>query len=210
VDVTSWDKAQLGPHLGYLPQDVELFDGTVAENIARFGEIDRNKLNDAIRLAGLGTVIEQLPQGADTDIGDDGLTLSGGQRQRVGLARALYGTPRLVVLDEPNSSLDESGDADLLNAVREVKQRGCTVVIITHRTGLLAVADQMLVLAEGRPRMYGPRDQVLAALTGRTPEGSARAPAPAPPVDPIPVSVASAAEDAANEEESGQDQAKAT
>lgn len=211
VDVTSWDKAQLGPHLGYLPQDVELFDGTLAENIARFGDIDRDKLDDAIRLAGLGTLIEQLPQGVDTDIGDDGATLSGGQRQRVGLARALYGSPRLVVLDEPNSSLDEAGDADLLSALRQMKQRGCTVVVITHRTGLLSVVDQMLVMAEGRPRLYGPRDQVLAKLMGRQPEAPvpAEPQAAAAPPAPAAVAMAEAAEEAAVEEAAAQGPAKA-
>ena len=164
VNITSWDKSQLGPHLGYLPQDVELFDGTLADNIARFGEIDVDKLADAIRLSGLCALVEQLPKGVDTDIGNGGATLSGGQRQRVGLARALYGSPQLLVLDEPNSSLDEAGDLALLGAVQEMKRRGSTVVVITHRTGLLSVADQMLVLAKGSPRLYGPRDQVLAKL----------------------------------------------
>jgi ATP-binding cassette subfamily C exporter for protease/lipase len=164
VNVASWNKAELGPYLGYLPQDVELFDGTLAENVARFGEIDPHKLADAISLAGLDAFVEQLPHGLKTDIGVGGVTLSGGQRQRVGLARAVYGTPQLVILDEPNSSLDEAGDAALSNALQELKLRGSTVVVITHRTGLLAVADNMLVLADGHLRLYGPRDQVLLKL----------------------------------------------
>jgi ATP-binding cassette subfamily C exporter for protease/lipase len=170
VDVSGWNKAELGPWVGYLPQDVELFDGTLAENIARFGEVDREKVEEAARWAGLDPILAALPAGLDTDIGDDGCTLSGGQRQRVGLARAIYGEPRLVVLDEPNSNLDERGEADLLNAIRELKARACTVVVITHRKGLLSVTDQILVMADGRPRAFGPRDQVLQKLAGKNPD----------------------------------------
>ena len=180
VEVSGWDKAELGPHIGYLPQDVELFDGTLAENIARFGEVDRDKVHAAATLAGLDPIVAQLPQGLDTDIGDDGCTLSGGQRQRVGLARAMYGDPRLLVLDEPNSSLDERGEADLIAAIRTLSGRGCTVVLITHRKGLLAATDQLLVLADGRPKMFGPRDQVLAKM-GRGPSGADAAPPPPAP-----------------------------
>ena len=170
VDVSGWNKAELGPWVGYLPQDVELFDGTLAENIARFGEVDREKVEEAARWAGLDPILAALPAGLDTDIGDDGCTLSGGQRQRVGLARAIYGEPRLVVLDEPNSNLDERGEVDLLNAIRELKARACTVVVITHRKGLLSVTDQILVMADGRPRVFGPRDQVLQKLAGKNPD----------------------------------------
>lgn len=179
ADVASWDKADLGVHIGYLPQDVELFDGTIAENIARFGEVDMEQVRRAATLAGLDPILADLPAGLDTDIGDDGCILSGGQRQRVGLARALYGDPRLVVLDEPNSSLDERGEADLVNAIADLKRRGCTVVVITHRRSVLPVVDQMLVLNEGRPRLYGPRDKVLAELMGRPAQPAAAAPAPA-------------------------------
>ena len=182
ADVAGWDKAELGVHIGYLPQDVELFDGTIAENIARFGDVDMDKVREAATLAGLDPILADLPDGLDTDIGDDGCVLSGGQRQRVGLARAMYGDPRLVVLDEPNSSLDERGEADLLVAVAELKRRGCTVVVITHRRSLLPVVDQMLVLTDGRPRLFGPRDQVLAELAGRPAQPAAAAPAvPAAP-----------------------------
>lgn len=164
VDITSWNKAELGPALGYLPQDVELFDGTIAENIARFGEIDREQVAHAARLAGLEPILAQLPKGLDTEIGDDGCVLSGGQRQRLGLARAVYGDPQLVVLDEPNSSLDTQGEQDLINAIAALKLRGATVVLITHRPSLLSVAEHILVLGKGRPRMFGPREKVLEKL----------------------------------------------
>ena len=164
VDVTSWNKAELGPALGYLPQDVELFDGTIAENIARFGEVDREQVAKAAHLAGLDPLLAQLPDGLDTEIGDGGSVLSGGQRQRVGLARALYGDPQLVVLDEPNSSLDTQGEQDLVKAIVAIKKRGATVVLITHRPSLLSVAEHVLVLGKGRPRMFGPRDKVLEKL----------------------------------------------
>ena len=164
VDVFTWDKTELGPHIGYLPQGVELFDGTLAENIARFGEVDMAKVEAAARAVGLHETIMALPKGYDSPVGRDGAMLSGGQRQRVGLARAIYDNPVFVVLDEPNSSLDESGDAALANAISQLKSRGTTFVIMTHRTSVLAVADKMLILQEGQNRAFGPRDEVLAAL----------------------------------------------
>jgi ATP-binding cassette subfamily C exporter for protease/lipase len=164
VDVFAWDKSELGPHVGYLPQDVELFDGTIAENISRFGPPEPAKVEAAARLVGLHEHIMSLPQGYDTPVGGDGGMLSGGQRQRVGLARALYGDPVFVVLDEPNSSLDEEGDAALAAAVQQMKARGTTFVLMTHRTGIVAVADKMLVLRDGQQQAFGPRDEVLAAL----------------------------------------------
>jgi ATP-binding cassette subfamily C exporter for protease/lipase len=164
ADVHAWDKAELGPHLGYLPQDVELFDGTLAENIARFGEVETAKVEAAARAVGLHEFILGLPQGYDSPVGREGAMLSGGQRQRVGLARALYGDPVFVVLDEPNSSLDDAGDAALAGAVLELKARGTTFVVMTHRTSILGVADKMLVLRDGQVQGFGPRDEVLAAL----------------------------------------------
>jgi ATP-binding cassette subfamily C exporter for protease/lipase len=164
VDVFGWDKSELGPYVGYLPQDVELFDGTLAENIARFGEADPARVEAAARAVGLHEFILGLPQGYDSPVGGDGAMLSGGQRQRVGLARAIYGDPVFVVLDEPNSSLDETGDAALATAIRELKARGTTFVVMTHRTSVLAVADKMLVLRDGQMQAFGPRDEVLAAL----------------------------------------------
>lgn len=164
ADVHTWDKGELGPHIGYLPQGVELFEGSVAENIARFGEVEQAKVEAATRAVGLHEWIVSLPQGYDTPIGPDGARLSGGQRQRVGLARALYGDPVFVVLDEPNSSLDEEGDAALARAIVEAKVRGTTFVVMTHRTSVLAVADKMLVLRDGQQQAFGPRDEVLGAL----------------------------------------------
>lgn len=164
ADVFAWDKRELGPHLGYLPQGVELLEGTLAENIARFGEPSRVKLEAAARAVGLHEFIESLPQGYDSAVGRDGAMLSGGQRQRVALARAIYGDPVLVVLDEPNSSLDEDGDAALAQAILTLKARGTTFVVMTHRTSVLGVADRMLVLRDGAQQAFGSRDEVLAAL----------------------------------------------
>lgn len=164
VDVYTWDKAELGPHVGYLPQGVELFDGTLAENIARFGPVDSAKVEDAARAVGLHDMIVALPKGYDSPVGREGAMLSGGARQRVGLARAIYGDPVFVVLDEPNSSLDEAGDAALASTILQLKSRGTTFVIMTHRTSVLAVADKMLILHEGQNRAFGPKDDVLAAL----------------------------------------------
>ena len=164
ADVFSWDKAELGPHLGYLPQGVELLEGTLAENIARFGEVSQAKVEAATKAVGLHEFILSLPQGYDSPVGRDGAMLSGGQRQRVALARAIYGDPVLVVLDEPNSSLDEVGDAALAQAIGNLKARGTTFVVMTHRTSVLAVADKMLVLRDGTQQAFGPRDDVLKAL----------------------------------------------
>lgn len=164
VDVFTWDKLELGPHIGYLPQGVELFDGSMAENIARFGEVDQVKVEAAARAIGLHDFILSLPQGYDSPVGREGTMLSGGQRQRVGLARAFYGNPAFIVLDEPNSSLDEQGDADLASAITQLKAIGSTFVVMTHRTSVLSVADKMLVLRDGQLQMFGPRDEVLKAL----------------------------------------------
>lgn len=164
VDIHPWNKMELGPYVGYLPQDVELFEGTVAENIARFQVDDMGRVEEVARLVGLHETILALPRGYETDIGEEGCVLSGGQRQRVGLARALYGNPRFVVLDEPNSSLDEQGEQALLDTLQLLKSRGVTVVVVTHRTNALQVADLMLVLFEGQIRFFGPRDEVLMAL----------------------------------------------
>lgn len=166
VEVYGWDKAELGPCLGYLPQEVELFDGSLAENIARFGAIEQDKVQAAATSVGLHEYISSLPQGYDTPIGDDGCILSGGVRQRVGLARAIYGNPRLVILDEPNSSLDEVGDRALLETIFGLKANGTTVMVATHRTSIMPAVDQILVLNGGRLQLFGPRDPVLAKLRG--------------------------------------------
>ena len=163
-DITQWTRESLGPHLGYLPQDIELFDGTIAENIARIGEVDSEKVIAAAQAAGLHQMILRFPKGYDTRVGQAGSFLSGGQRQRIGLARALYGESVLVVLDEPNANLDDEGENALLNAVLLLKQQGKTVVLISHRQGVLKVADRLVILQDGRVLASGPRDGVLAAL----------------------------------------------
>ena len=174
LPIAGWDRNELGPYVGYLPQDVELFEGSIAENIARFGEVSPEKVIAAARSAGLHEMILRFPKGYDTPIGEAGHLLSGGQRQRIGLARAMYGDPVLVVLDEPNANLDDVGEAALVRAVQELKVKGCTVFLITHRPGIVAVADRVLVLRNGVVKADGPRDEVLAALrTAQSgPEGS--------------------------------------
>jgi ATP-binding cassette subfamily C exporter for protease/lipase len=164
VDVHTWDKDELGPYLGYLPQGVELLEGTLAENIARFGELDMPRIEQAAALVGLHEFILALPKGYETPVGRDGGLLSGGQRQRVALARALYGDPVFVVLDEPNSSLDEAGDAALTRAIATMKSRGTTFVINTHRTSVLSVSDRVLVLKDGTQQLFGPTAEVLQKL----------------------------------------------
>ena len=164
ADVYSWDKTELGPYVGYLPQGVELLDGSIAENIARFGEVDMVQVEAAARMVGVHELIMSLPEGYQSPVGRDGTMLSGGQRQRVGLARALYGKPVFVVLDEPNSSLDEAGDLALANAIASLKQLGTTFVVMTHRTSVLGVADKMLIMRDGAQQAFGPRDEVLATL----------------------------------------------
>lgn len=164
AEVSQWSREALGPHLGYLPQDIELFDGTIAENIARFGQVDSLKVIEATRLAGIHEMILHFPKGYDTLLGVGGLGLSGGQKQRIGLARALYGQPALVVLDEPNSNLDEAGEAALVQAVDKLKAAGSTVVLVTHRPSILGVVDKLLFLRDGVQQLFGPRDQVLKAL----------------------------------------------
>ncbi len=164
ADVFSWNKLELGPHIGYLPQDVELFEGTIAENIARFGEIDHEKVIEAAQLTGVHDMILHFPQGYDTPIGVSGGFLSGGQRQRIALARAVYGNPSLIVLDEPNANLDDVGEAALLRAVEALRQAGSTVVLITHRTNIISSVNKILLLREGQVAAFGPRDDVLKAL----------------------------------------------
>jgi ATP-binding cassette subfamily C exporter for protease/lipase len=164
VDIASWDKAQAGPWLGYLPQDVELLEGTIAENIARFAEVDAAKVVKAAQTANVHEMILRFPQGYDTRIGPGGGFLSGGQRQRIALARAVYGSPALLVLDEPNSNLDEAGESALIAAVKDMKAAGATVVVVSHRQGILGVMDTLLVMRDGAAQVLGPRADVLAAL----------------------------------------------
>ncbi len=162
ADIRQWNREELGPYIGYLPQDIELFDGTVADNIARFGPVDAEQVVLAAKRAQVHEMILHLPHGYDTPIGEAGSVLSGGQRQRIGLARALYGDPVLIVLDEPNSNLDDQGEAALVRAISDLKARKRTVLIITHRPSVLANADKILVLREGQVQVFGPRDEVMA------------------------------------------------
>jgi ATP-binding cassette subfamily C exporter for protease/lipase len=168
-DIFEWNKEELGQYIGYLPQSVELFDGTIADNVARFGEPDPDKVRAACQLVGLAAFIERLPNSYDTQIGDDGSFLSGGERQRVALARAVYGIPKFVVLDEPNASLDEAGDAALINAVNALRAQGTTVLVITHRLNILAAIEHMMLLVDGQVQRFGTCQEVLAALNAPSP-----------------------------------------
>jgi ATP-binding cassette subfamily C exporter for protease/lipase len=164
ADVYLWNKDELGPHIGYLPQDIELFAGTVSENIARFGEIDADKVILAARRAGVHDMILRMPEGYDTLLGDGGAGLSGGQKQRIGLARAMYDDPSLIVLDEPNSNLDDVGEQALLAAIIDLRKRGKTIVLITHRTSILGATTKLLLLQDGTAKLFGPTNQVVEAL----------------------------------------------
>jgi len=165
-DLSHWNPQELGQYLGYLPQDVELFGGTIAQNIARFQDIDNEAVIAAASLAGCHELIQQLPDGYNTQIGEGGQTLSGGQRQRIGLARALYGKPSLVVLDEPNANLDAAGEEALLQAIQRLKALGTTVVIVTHKVNILAVVDKILIMNSGAVQAFGVRDEILGRLAG--------------------------------------------
>lgn len=164
VDVSAWDKAELGPYLGYLPQDIELLDGTVAQNIARFGEINSEKVVQAAKATGIHDMVLQFPSGYDTPVGEGGQFLSGGQKQRLALARAIYDDPVLLVLDEPNSNLDEAGERALLQTLVQLKAAHKTIFVIAHRASLLAVVDKILLLVNGTIQAFGPRNEVLASL----------------------------------------------
>ena len=164
ADVFQWDKAELGPHIGYLPQDIELFAGTVSENIARFGEIDAEKVVLAAKRAGVHDMILHLVEGYNTKLGDGGAGLSGGQKQRLGLARAMYGDPAVIVLDEPNSNLDDVGEMALLQGINDLRQRGKTIVLITHRTSAIGITNKLLLMHEGTAKMFGPTRDVMQAL----------------------------------------------
>ncbi len=165
ADVFTWDRADFGRYVGYLPQDTELFAGTVRANIARFrDDATDEQVVRAAQMAGVHELILRLPKGYDTDLGEGGVVLSAGQRQRVGLARAMFGDPAFVVLDEPNASLDAEGEDALLKAIDTLKAGGSTVVIISHKPGIFRTADKLLVLREGRVDLFGPREQVMARL----------------------------------------------
>ena len=164
ADLYAWEKTELGPYMGYLPQSVDLLEGSLSQNIARFTEPNGTAMQDVLALTELNELVNALPQGLDTPVGRDGVRLSAGQRQRIGLARALYGEPVLLVLDEPNAHLDEEGERVLLRVLAALKTRGATVVLMTHRSAMLAVTDQLLILRDGATQAYGPRDEVVRAL----------------------------------------------
>lgn len=200
ADIASWDKQALGQYVGYLPQDIELFEGSISENIARFDKIDPEKVVQAAQMAGVHEMILMLPDGYDTVIGSDGVNLSGGQRQRVGLARAIYGNPRLIVLDEPNSNLDDVGERALGVALQKLKETGATVFIVSHRPNILTRLDRILVMAGGAISLYGERDRVIAELAAQQAKGqqrvgqaaAAQAPAAATPNPASPAPAAAA------------------
>ena len=164
ADISQWDREHLGKYIGYLPQDIELFAGTISENIARFNEVDSQKVIEAAMKAGVHEMILRLPEGYDTVIGSGAVVLSGGQRQRIGLARAIYDNPVFVVLDEPNSNLDEQGELALLKTVEELKQSGTTVVIITHRPNILKVTNKILIMNSGKIERYASTEEILGAV----------------------------------------------
>lgn len=169
AEIHGWNKDELGSHIGYLPQDIELFEGSVSDNIARFAPADPEKVVQAARDAGIHDMILRLPQGYDTQLGNGGSKLSGGQRQRLGIARAIYGRPCLIVLDEPNANLDHVGEEALLETLDILRENASTVFLITHKTRILSATDKLLVLADGSLSMFGPRDRVLAELNKLAP-----------------------------------------
>ena len=168
----------MGQYIGYLPQDVDLFDGTVADNISRFAkEPDLAQIEEICKLINIHDVIMALPNGYLTDVGDEGVTFSGGQRQRIGLARALYGYPNYIIMDEPNSNLDQENEQFLINAIRHMKARGATQILVTHRQSLVNEADFLMVVQAGTIARYGTRDEVLAVLQPPTAGDAQAAPA---------------------------------
>jgi len=175
-DIFTWDKDEVGPFIGYLPQEIELFPGTVAENIARLGQVDRAQVTEAVDLCGIGEMVAQFPEGLETQLeGEKGLKLSGGQKQKIGLARALYGRPRLLVLDEPTSNLDEQGEEQLVHTLLALKQTlACTCIMVTHKLSLLQSMDKVLMLENGRVALFGPTEAVLTELAKQQQQTPAR------------------------------------
>jgi ABC-type multidrug transport system ATPase subunit len=164
VEISDWNHDEIGPQMGYVPQEIEFFEGTVAENIARLGSIDPDKVVEAAQLIGMHDIILGFPQGYDTELGETGFALSGGQRQRLAIARAFYGTPKYIVMDEPNANLDELGESVLAQAVDVLKKKGCAIIITTHRPRLVSVVNNLLVLRAGRQVGFGPADDMINAV----------------------------------------------
>jgi ABC-type protease/lipase transport system fused ATPase/permease subunit len=164
ISLPEWSAEDRGQYIGYLPQDLELFPGTVAQNIGRFAEGSDETVVSAAQLAGAHDMILQLPMGYDTPVGPRGVTLSGGQRQRIALARAMFGDVRLVVLDEPNANQDRVGEEALLSALKRLKGNGVTSVVIAHRPAIIQYVDKIMVLRDGKVSAYGSRDQVLGDM----------------------------------------------
>ena len=184
--LSHWDNDQLGRHIGYLPQDVELFSGTIAENIARFSTVDESMVVSAAQMAGVHDMVQLMRNGYNTQIGDGGQSLSGGQRQRIALARALYGMPTIIILDEPNASLDSEGEAALMTTLERLKAARRTVILITHKTNILAMMDKILVLKQGQVQGFGERDEIFSKLLA--PRVAAHGTPAAPPAAPSIVS----------------------
>lgn len=189
VELADWNHDDVGPFIGYVPQEIEFFEGSIAENIARLGPVDPEQVIAAARLIGMHDTILAFPQGYDTRIGDTGFALSGGQRQRLAIARALYGSPRYVVMDEPNANLDEAGENVLIEAIRTLKAGGASIIVTTHRPRIVAVADNLLVLRGGRQVGYGPTRDMIRAVRHlqavRNGDAEVEAPVPAPVAAPV-------------------------
>ncbi|MCX6053277.1 MAG: type I secretion system permease/ATPase [Campylobacterales bacterium] len=185
ADIYQWDKVDLGKYIGYLPQDIELFEGTISQNISRFAEVDSAKVVEAAKKAGVHEMILRLPEGYDTKIGAGGESLSGGQRQRVGFARAIYDNPVLVVLDEPNSNLDDVGEAALVEAIKSLKETKTTVIIITHRPSILQVTNKLAVIKQGLLELYGDTNEVLSRLAAAAQGATAQPQQPAASPQPM-------------------------
>jgi ATP-binding cassette subfamily C protein EexD len=180
ADISQWDKADLGKYIGYLPQDIELFEGTISQNIARFTQVDSIKVVEAAKKAGVHEMILRLPDGYDTRIGAGGASLSGGQRQRIGFARAIYDNPVLIVLDEPNSNLDEQGEAALVKSIQSLKETNTTVILITHRPSILQVTNKIAVVKQGVLEGYGNTNEVLSGMAAKAQAAKAQAPSVSP------------------------------
>ena len=185
VEISDWDHDEFGPQIGYVPQEIEFFEGSVAENIARLGEIDPEKVVQAAKLLGMHEVILAFPKGYDTELGESGFALSGGQRQRLAICRAIYGMPKFIVMDEPNANLDDVGEGALVNAISYLKSQGCAVVITTHRPRLVGAADNLLVLRNGTQVGFGPAEEMINAVRNLKLVDPAKPPSSSEPVDGV-------------------------